>query len=328
MNIPGDPGQNHHASHLPAHSRTHGHGALGAVSWNEPAYDQGENQNSNGIGLGVIWRAVRRHWWQAATLWIIGSAGLMGLAFSKIKPTYLSYALLRVEPPKANIFGSSMNTLPVQQIKRTHMQLIKAPDVLSDAVSEHPEIVRLPEIEESPSPEYVIEKKLAVIDRLDSELIEVQMVGASADSTTEIVNAVVNSYLKQAGRWANETTTTQIGKLTRELEKRQKEVEDLRRNIQLLGNELGAADPELIKDRTRVDLAEYDRMSESLSSIEFERISAESKAERLRGELSQPAVFSQRQNLQEAVVEAFYADPAIARLADELDDAKDQLDRL
>lgn len=328
MNIPGDPGQNHHASHLPAHSRAHGHGALGAVSWNEPAYDQGENQNSNGIGLGVIWRAVRRHWWQAATLWIIGSAGLMGMAFSKIKPTYLSYALLRVEPPKANIFGSSMNTLPVQQIKRTHMQLIKAPDVLSDAVSEHPEIVRLPEIEESPSPEYVIEKKLAVIDRLDSELIEVQMVGASADSTTEIVNAVVNSYLKQAGRWANETTTTQIGKLTRELEKRQKEVEDLRRNIQLLGNELGAADPELIKDRTRVDLAEYDRMSESLSSIEFERISAESKVERLRGELSQPAVFSQRQNLQEAVVEAFYADPAIARLADELDDAKDQLDRL
>jgi capsular exopolysaccharide synthesis family protein len=208
------------------------------------------------------------------------------------------------------------------------MQLIKAPDVLSDAVSEHPEIVRLPEIEDSPSPEYIIEKKLSVIDRLDSELIEVQMVGSSPESTTEIVNAVVNSYLKQAGRWANETTTTQIGKLTRELEKRQKEVEDLRRNIQLLGNELGAADPELIKDRSRVDLAEYDRMSQALSNIEFERISSESKVDRLKAELAQPAVFSQRQNLQEAVVEAFYSDPVVARLADELDDAKDQLEKL
>jgi capsular exopolysaccharide synthesis family protein len=251
----------------------------------------------------------------------------MALAFTNIKPTYFSFALLRVEPPRANIFGPT-TTLPVQQIKRTHMQLIKAPDVLSDAVSEHPEIVRLPEIEDSPSPEYIIEKKLSVIDRLDSELIEVQMVGSSPESTTEIVNAVVNSYLKQAGRWANETTTTQIGKLTRELEKRQKEVEDLRRNIQLLGNELGAADPELIKDRSRVDLAEYDRMSQALSNIEFERISSESKVDRLKAELAQPAVFSQRQNLQEAVVEAFYSDPVVARLADELDDAKDQLEKL
>jgi len=249
MSTPGDPGYSQHANHLPAHLRAQGHGALGSVSWSEPAYDQ-ESQNSGGIGLGVVWRAIRRHWWQAATLWVISSAGLMLLAFTKVKPTYLSYALLRVEPPRANIFGPT-TTLPVQQIKRTHMQLIKAPDVLSDAVSEHPEIVGLPEIENSPSPEYVIEKKLAIVDRLGSELIEVQMVGASPESTTEIVNAVVNSYLKQAGRWANETTTTQIGKLTRELEKRQKEVEDLRRNIQLLGNELGAADPELIKDRSR-----------------------------------------------------------------------------
>jgi len=54
MNIPGDSGQNHHASHLPAHARAQGHGALGAVSWNEPAYDSVENQNANGIGLGVI----------------------------------------------------------------------------------------------------------------------------------------------------------------------------------------------------------------------------------------------------------------------------------
>jgi capsular exopolysaccharide synthesis family protein len=326
MNIPGDSGNGHHANHLPAHARANGHGALGSVSWSEPAYDQ-ENQNQNGIGLGVVWRAIRRHWWQAATLWVISSVGLMALAFTNIKPTYFSFALLRVEPPRANIFGPT-TTLPVQQIKRTHMQLIKAPDVLSDAVSEHPEIVRLPEIEDSPSPEYIIEKKLSVIDRLDSELIEVQMVGSSPESTTEIVNAVVNSYLKQAGRWANETTTTQIGKLTRELEKRQKEVEDLRRNIQLLGNELGAADPELIKDRSRVDLAEYDRMSQALSNIEFERISSESKVDRLKAELAQPAVFSQRQNLQEAVVEAFYSDPVVARLADELDDAKDQLEKL
>ena len=321
-----DPRNQNLSSQLPAHNQAHNQGA---ALWSNPGYDHQEQDHSpKGIGLLTVWRAIRRHWWQAALLWMITSGGLMFLAFTRVKPTFLSFALLRVEPPRASILGPSLNTLSIDQIKRTHMQLIKAPDVLSDAVSENPEILQLTELKDSASPEFVMDKKINVVDRLNSELIEVQMVGTSPQNATEIVNAVVKSYLKQAGRWANETTTAQIGKLTRELERRSKEVEDLRRNIQLLGTELGAADPELIKDRSRLTLAEYTRLSQALSELEFERISAESRVERLRGELAQPAAFSHRQNLQDATYEAFYADADVAELADALDASKIRLEKL
>jgi capsular exopolysaccharide synthesis family protein len=321
-----DPRNQNLSSQLPVHTQAHNQGA---ALWSNPGYDHHEQEYSpKGISLGTVWRAIQRHWWQATILWMITSGGLMFLAFTRVKPTFLSFALLRVEPPRASILGPSFNPLSIDQIKRTHMQLIKAPDVLSDAVSENPEIVQLAELKDTASPEFVMDKKIIVVDRLNSELIEVQMVGTSPQNATDIVNAVVKSYLKQAGRWANETTTAQIGKLTRELEKRNKEVEDLRRNIQLLGTELGAADPELIKDRSRLTLAEYTRMSQALSELEFDRISAESRVERLRSELAQPAAFSHRQNLQDATYEAFYADADVAQLADALEAAKSRLEKL
>lgn len=314
------------SSQLPVHQQGYGQGA---ALWNAHQHDTHEPENqSKGMNLATVWRSIRRYWWQAGLLWMISSGVLMFLAFTSVKPTFLSFALLRVEPPRASILGPSSNTLGIDQIKRTHMQLIKAPDVLSDAVSEYPEIVQLPELKNSASPEYVMDKKINVIDRVNSELIEVQMMGTSPQNATDIVNAVVRSYLKQAGRWANETTTAQIGKLTRELERRNKEVEDLRNNIKLLGSELGAADPELIKDRSRLTLEDYTRMSRDLSQLEFERITAESRVERLRGELAQPPVIAQRQNLQDAVYQAFYADRDVADLADALDDAKARLDKL
>lgn len=300
-----------------------------AMGWSSGGYEGSEPASSGkSLSFGMVWRAIRRHWWQAAILWVIGSGSLMTMAFMKIKPTYVSFALLRVEPPRASVLGPSLTTQNSGQIKRTHMQLIKAPDVLSDAVSEYPEITQFPELKDTASPEFVIDKKLNVIDRLDSELIEVQMVASTPQNATDIVNAVVRCYIKQAGRWATETTTTQINKLTRELERRQKEVEDLRKNIQLLGSELGAVDPDIIKDHSRVNLEDYARMSQTLSQVEFDRISAESRVERLKAEIAQPSVISHRQNLAEATYAAFYADADVAELADQLDALKAQMERV
>ena len=121
-----DPRNQNHSSQLPAHTQAH---HQGAALWSNPGYDHQEQDHSpKGIGLGTVWRAIRRHWWQAALLWSITSGGLMFLAFTRVKPTFLSFALLRVEPPRASILGPSLNTLSIDQIKRTHMQLIKAPD--------------------------------------------------------------------------------------------------------------------------------------------------------------------------------------------------------
>jgi capsular exopolysaccharide synthesis family protein len=312
------------------------HGGGGHMAWPAHAgsggmYDTGESGSAPrgaSFTLGTIFRAIRRHWWQAALLWAITSGFLMFLAFKRITPTYSSFALLRVESPRTSILGPSMNNLSASQIKRTHMQLIKTPDVLSDAVAEYPEIVMLDELRQAASPEAIIDRKLQVLDRVDSELIEVQMTAGSPQSATDIVNAVVNSYLKQATKWANESTTTQISRLTKEKERREREVEDLRRSITKLVEELGAANPEQLRDPSRVNLEDYTRMSAELSDLEMEHIAMESRVEKLKAELNRPAEFVASTNLQDAVHEAFWSDPDVVELDEQLNAAKARLEQL
>jgi hypothetical protein len=47
------------------------------------------------ITAKLIGRAVRRHWWQAALLWIVGSSCLMAVAYAKVKPTYVGCSAAR-----------------------------------------------------------------------------------------------------------------------------------------------------------------------------------------------------------------------------------------
>lgn len=311
------------------------HGGGGQMAWpgghSGGMYDGGDSSQGprgSAFTLGTVFRAIRRHWWQAALLWVITSGALMFLAFTRITPTYSAFALLRVESPRPSILGPSMNPLSASQIKRTHMQLIKTPDVLSDAVAEYPEITALEELRGALSPEVVIDRKLQVLDRQDSELIEVAMTAGSAQSATDIVNAVVQSYLKQANKWANESTTRQINRLTAEKERREREVEDLRKSISKLVEELGAANPEQIRDPSRINLEDYTRMSKSLSGLEMERIAMESRVERLKTELNRPAEFVANHNLQDSVYEAFYAAEDVTELTDQLDAAEARLEQL
>ena len=50
------------------------------------------------ISAKLVLRAMRRHWWQAALVWLVGSSGLVYLAYAKVKPTFDAFSAIRVEP--------------------------------------------------------------------------------------------------------------------------------------------------------------------------------------------------------------------------------------
>ena len=56
--------------------------------------------------MRTLLRAVSRHWWQILTLWVIGTGGLCYLIATRVKPSYQAFSMLRVEPPKGEIFNS------------------------------------------------------------------------------------------------------------------------------------------------------------------------------------------------------------------------------
>ena len=60
-----------------------------------------EPRPEKGLLRGCAWRAVRRHWWQALFLWVLGTAGMATLAYYKVKPTYEAVAQFESSPGKS-----------------------------------------------------------------------------------------------------------------------------------------------------------------------------------------------------------------------------------
>src|SRR5947209_3698851 len=65
---------------------------------------------SRRLSAGLVWRALRRHWWQALLLWTATSSALMALAYYKVKPTYDAFSTIKVDPGDRGLFreNSSM----------------------------------------------------------------------------------------------------------------------------------------------------------------------------------------------------------------------------
>src|SRR4051812_22811213 len=62
------------------------------------------------VSLRLVGRALRRHWWQALILWIVGSAGMVVFAYLKVQPTFDAVAQIRVERTDLNIVPGSTST--------------------------------------------------------------------------------------------------------------------------------------------------------------------------------------------------------------------------
>ena len=95
------------------------------------------------ITVGLVARAVRRHWWQAALLWLVGSVAAMALVYLKVKPTYLSFSRVRVEPAARGLFGQGSD-VSFEVFKETQVNLISSPTVIEAALAGPPRAARLP----------------------------------------------------------------------------------------------------------------------------------------------------------------------------------------
>ena len=63
----------------------------------EFADSSGASSSSKRVSFRLVNRALRRFWWQTLLVWLIGSIGLVALAYTKIKPTYDATSQVRVE---------------------------------------------------------------------------------------------------------------------------------------------------------------------------------------------------------------------------------------
>ena len=273
------------------------------------------------ISPRLVWRAFRRHWWQALALWLLGSAGLMVLAYAKVKPTYDATAGVKVEQGDLAIFtqngGGGMTEFA--QYMETQVTLVTSPPVLGTALATHPELTNLPLLKGTPDPEAEIRQALRVGVVRGTNLIQVALTSDSPDEAAAIVNAVVDAFVKNALFTYETSKKRQIEQLVETKETQSKEVARQRRLVETLTKTIGVASINAVKDRSVTTIEAYRRLSEELTNVEIMRIAGKARLEQLRYEKVAPPPPQDDAQLAQAVADAFNNDPRVVSNQAELD---------
>lgn len=187
--------------------------------------------SSTGLNPRMVLRGLMRHWWQALALWVVGTVGLAALVYTKYKPEYESFSILRAEPPKQNLFDILQKT--DNNYIATQVQMILSPRVLSEALQK-PELQGLEILRDAPDAETELRSMMNVKAIPGTYLIRVAATTPSAPVSATLVNAVVDSFKEAEGDLADLSIREQMEPLEEyqrrlkvELEEKQKEWKDL-----------------------------------------------------------------------------------------------------
>jgi capsular exopolysaccharide synthesis family protein len=270
------------------------------------------------ITVGLVGRAVRRHWWQAGLLWLIGSVGLMVLVYFKVKPTYPAFSRVSVEPAGERLFTGGSNT-DFQEWRETQVNKITQPTVLDAALQAHPELLTFPRIGLSEDPAAEIRSSLVVGVVKNTHLIEVATTTESPYESAAVVNAVVEAYCASAKLSTDEESDRKLKQLEEAGTQKRAEVNQKRHEIQALQDKNGIVDVQEAKGRNSVTIEEYRQLSNELLRVQIEINKAEAQLAQLQNE--QPAG-EERQVTEEDLTRLFYSDQKVAEAGDRLERAQ------
>jgi polysaccharide biosynthesis transport protein len=279
------------------------------------------------ISAKLVGRAVRRYWWQAALIWIVGSAGLMTLAYFKVKPTFSSFSRVRVEPFGQRLFSSGGEG-DFNIYKETQVNIITSPTVIEDAIISHTELLTLERIRGSEDAQAEIRSALNVAIVKNTNLIQVETTCESPHEAAFIVNAVVDAYLKRASDNSDEDSKHKRDRLMAAKREKEDQVKQRRERIKELQEKFGAADVRDLQNRNTMTIDAYARFSEQLTTIEIEIEKAEARVAQLQSEQPGTTPQDDPQKLKRMVTDLFYKDPKVAAIVEKQEKARAQLDKL
>jgi succinoglycan biosynthesis transport protein ExoP len=283
------------------------------------------------LSFRLMARALTRHWWQALLLWLAASGGLAALAYYKVKPSYDALARIRVEIDDNRIFApNSSAPMNIEQYLENQVQRVTSASVLGSALTEHPELNTLPFLAGSLDAEATIRDALRVGVPLKTSIIQVEMSSSIPSEAASVVNAVVGSYLKLAQTSYDASTQRQIDQFLKARDEQKEEVDRQRKVVEDMQKRIGAASVEAVKDRSTASLERYKQWSDQLTAVEIQTIAAKARLDQLRAERSLPATRSpdEEEDMKNAVIDAFYADPRVVALQTEKERAETRLNEI
>ncbi len=283
-------------------------------------------QQARTLTARLVWRALRRHWWQALLLWMAGSSALMALAYYKVKPTYDAFSTIKVDPGDRGLFRENSSNVDFEVFKETQVKRVTNPNVISTALTAHPELLRLPRLALAQDPEVEIRKSLTVMIIPKTNLIQVSMSSESAVEAAQIVNAVIEAYLKVALDSSEEETEKRCRRLREVKEERTVAVRQKRDAIASLVKRIGTVDSNQARDRNSVTIEQYSVLTHQLLQTDLELVEAQGLLDQLQSEpVATPSGPSNSSEPDAEMVAAFYAIPQVAEARLKFEKARDSL---
>jgi polysaccharide biosynthesis transport protein len=280
------------------------------------------------ITAKLVGRAVRRHWWQAALLWIVGSSCLMALAYTKVKPTYIAFSRVQIDPGR-KLLGGPAGDSNFDVYKETQVKHMTSPPVIADALQAKPELLNYPKLYQAEDPAAEIAASLNVAIVLKTNYIEVSMVSESVEEAVAIVNAVVIAFLKSANDYNNKETVDRRELLRKLEEEKLKEITKKREAIADQIKIIGQADIDKMKERNSLTIDQYSNLSSQLMQVDIDIHRAEARLAQLQNDQVTPAAGDEpRQITDRDVAEAFYNDPKVLDVKEAYERASEQFSTL
>ncbi len=239
----------------------------------------------------------------------------MALAYSRVKPIYIAVSQIRVEPEDKPIFGGGGVPLGNFTEKlETEVAAVTSPPVISLALAMHEDLRTLPQLRDAVDVEAELRQALLVRIVPRTHLIQVEMSSTSPVEAANIVNAVVEAYLKHASLVNNEETNQRILHLEETKGERLNDLDAKRAEMHRLSREMGSATVEGLKEFKSVTIDQYRSFSQQLTDVEISRIAIQAKLAQLENERIALSRALDDQEVEQTVIEAFYTDPRVVNL--------------
>lgn len=292
--------------------------------------------NGPTLNARMIWRAVLRHWWQALTLWVIGTAALGTLVWMKYKPEYEAFGILQIKPAKTDLFNLARQA--DSNYMSTQVQLITSPTVLLATVADA-EIQSLPSIAQAKDAETQL-RKMIKAQVPAGYLIRISAKSEDRNEPALIVNKVMNNYEKMDRQWTDSQTSPLVESLTKYNDTLTVEINELTSKVKEHARK-GQVDPELLRrgvddeddegrgggelSKYSIDIRTYAKLRDDLLELEFKIAEAKGflEVEQQRNEATDPAI-----RTDQVVQKLFLDDPDVAQVTNAIRDIDIQLDEM
>jgi succinoglycan biosynthesis transport protein ExoP len=156
----------------------------------------GGDSHKGPINKGRILSTLRHFWWVILLTWLLIGLPIGVYEYLHIQPTYTAQASVRVAPTTQNPVNDDTKTTPFYtEFLRTQVEMLQSPKTFQKAADD-PRLKSYPWFSQLPDQISFLQQNLAISLIPSSQLISISMNYHEPAAATDIVNSVMDAYLK------------------------------------------------------------------------------------------------------------------------------------